>query len=261
MAAARSVNANLMGTPGLEAGLEFRDRISIDCHARKVGRGSAPGDRRNRRELVLGNHPLDEDRVTTIDIMHTEDFGQHPICIRGSCEHQDAAGLEVQAMNDKDLTAELGSQQLGEILPIALRRRCGQEPRRLVDDDDVVVMMQDRMGRQVTLITSPRLSADCVGRALECTAEMNLDLLPRTHEASCYFHSRSIDEDATNINEHTRLTSREPGNPRGEHLIEAKTFVATFDDEANVLDPAHGLTASAATRHHGIWRITYFACG
>ena len=140
---------------------------------------------------VVGEGARDDGQVLAAEIVRAKFFGQRAVGVLGLREDEQAARLEIDAVHDvHGRAARAPREQAREVVAVALGRGRREQARRLVDDDDVLVLEDDREGRQARLVARARLAARRGRRALERAADVRDDLLAGVHELPAIFTRR-----------------------------------------------------------------------
>ena len=148
MAEPGEVDPDLVGAAGLEprrdqrrAGERLDGATWVTARLPSIG-----------RSIVCAATLADRDRaVLAIDIVAHERIAEPLVGVARAREHEQPAGRQIEAVHQVDL-AEAARQLIEQVAAVALRRRCGDQAGRFVDDDHVVVDVDDlglrrRLGR------------------------------------------------------------------------------------------------------------------
>ena len=227
------VEADLVAAAGLEphrqdGGGAAEHRLAPDDVGDRALVAQRPIDRRDVGGKVAGDHG----QVLALDVVDREALSEHAVGLGGAREHQQAAGRQIEAMDQEHRAGAAPEQEVEQVAAIALGGRRGDQPGWLVDDDQVVVLVDEAVRRQLGVAAGPGRGAGADG-AVEGAAEVGLDRLTGAQGAAGDLDPAAIDEDAAEVDQHARAPARQAGDVASQELIEAQAIVGIGHDEAH----------------------------
>jgi len=192
-----SVTTNLVGTSSQEPRTEVSGSVA-----------KAPTNLEVRRRLPTRHRPLHgrdfvgprtghNHIVAPLDIMNPEELGQLAVGQIGLREHQNSTCRQVESVNDEDVVSPLPREQVGKVAAIAFWSRSRQEAGRLLDDDQIIVLMKNLEVGQLTLVALSRLAPNLARGPLESSANRHFNGLTLSQSPGCDLHTPAINEHRT----------------------------------------------------------------
>ena len=158
--------------------------------------------------------------VLPVENMVAEGSTQVAIGLVAASEDQQAAGQQIDAVDDLNRAQPFLVEPVDAVAEIAFRRRGTQEPRRFVEHHDRVVLVAHDRRRQCSAVTAAGRTPGLLGGAFEGASQMDLDSLPWPHLATGDLDSLAIDEHCTDLDRDPRLAPRKLVVAFAEELIE-----------------------------------------
>jgi hypothetical protein len=162
-----------------------------------------------------------------------EGLGEDAVGVGGEGQDQEAAGVEVEAVDHEDGSGFGTGEQAGQVVAVALGGGRGEQAGGLVDDQDVAVAVDHGVGGERLLVPGPGVGPHPLGGPIQGPAQVGHHGLAGGHRAAGLLGPGVVDEDAAEIQQHPGPAARQLGDPGGQHLVEPAPVILGGDDETD----------------------------
>jgi hypothetical protein len=223
----REVNPNLMCSTGLESDreqcvlrqelvhLEMRDGLPRFVRVERPAKGvvAVTADRGVDAPAARARPTADEGNVVALQPTLAHELLEEAVRLLGPSDDQEAGGVAVETVDDartlrvpsRNATVEQGVDKRPLLVP---RCRVHDEPRRLVDDEQMLVLVRNPQGELLGLQRNGRLGC-----------QLKLDLLP-TLEAKALRARLAVDQDGPRAQQALGLPARGDLGQRRDETVE-----------------------------------------